>query len=97
MPDRPDKPADSYPSNPWPLLAVLSAVAVGAGYAAFGHWRRAALLIAAALLLGALLRLVLPRHVAGLLTVRRRWVDVVVMAGMGAAVTVVALLVPPAR
>lgn len=97
MPDRPDKPADSYPSNRWPLLVVLSAVAVGAGYAAFGHWRRAALFIAGALLLGALLRLVLPRHVAGLLVLRRLWVDVVVMAGMGTAVAVLALVVPPSR
>ena len=50
-----------------------------------------------ALLLGALLRLVLPREIAGLLTLRRRWVDVVVMAGMGTAVAVLALVVPPSR
>ena len=41
MPDRPDKPADSYPSNPWPLLSAVSVLAVGVGFAALGHWRRA--------------------------------------------------------
>lgn len=97
MPDRPDKPADSYPSNPYPLLSAVSVLAVGVGFAALGHWRRAALLIAGALLLGAVLRLVLPRELAGLLTLRRRWVDVVVMAGMGTAVAVLALVVPPSR
>ena len=35
MPDRPDKPADSYPSNPWPLLGVLAVVGVGVGYERF--------------------------------------------------------------
>lgn len=95
MPDRPDKPADSYPSNPWPLLGVLAVVGVGVGYAALGHWRRAALMVAGALLMGAVLRLVLSTQMAGLLAVRRRWFDVLVMAVMGLAITVVALVVPP--
>ena len=95
MPDRPDKPAESYPSSPWPLLGVLAVVGVGVGYAALGHWRRAALMVAGALLVGALLRLVLSTEMAGLLAVRRRWFDVLVMAVMGLAITVVALVVPP--
>ena len=95
MPDRPDKPADSYPSNPWPLLVVLSAVSGGVAYAAFGHWRRGALMIGGALLLGALLRLALPRGTAGLLAVRRRWIDVTVMAAIGIGIIVVAFVVPP--
>lgn len=96
MPDRPDKPAESYPGNPWPLLACLAVLGVGVGYAAFGHWRRAALMVAGALLLGAALRLLLPRQRAGLLVVRRRWIDVTVMASLGAAITIVASVVPPA-
>lgn len=97
MPDRPDKPADSYPDNPWPLLAALAVLAVGVGYAAFGHWRRAALLVAGALMLGGVLRLLLPRQIAGLLVVRRRWIDVTVMLSIGIAITIVAFVVPPAR
>ncbi|WP_353081421.1 DUF3017 domain-containing protein [Tessaracoccus lapidicaptus] len=97
MPGKPDKPADSYPDNPWPLAAALSIVAVGAGFAAFGHWRRASLLIGGALLLAAMLRLVLPMTMAGLLVVRRRWIDVAVLALLGAAVLTVTLVVPPSR
>lgn len=97
MPVKRDKPADSFPSNPWPLLVLLTAVGIGAGLAAFGHWRRAALMVAGALLLGAVLRLVLPRETAGLLTVRRRWIDVTVLAVLGVAIAVVTLVVPPSR
>lgn len=93
----PDKPADSYPSSPWALLLVLAAVIVGIAFAWTGHWRRASLMIAGALLMGAGLRLVLPRRLAGLLVVRRRWIDVAVMAVIGAAIAVVAFIVPPSR
>lgn len=95
MQARRDKPVDFYPSNPWPLLVVLAAVGVGAGYAVFGHWRRAALMVAGALLLAAVLRLVLPREMGGLLVVRRRWIDVTILAVLGIATAVVALAVPP--
>lgn len=97
MTDRPDKPADSYPSSPWALLVVLVAVGVGVGYAVMEHWRRAALMVAGAMMLGAALRLVLPRRMAGLLVVRRRSIDVTVMALVGIAITVSAFVVPPAR
>lgn len=97
MQARRDKPVDFYPSNPWPLLVVLAAVAVGAGYAAFGHWLRASLMVAGALVLAGGLRLVLPRQLAGLLVVRRRWIDVTVLLTLGAAVAAIALAVPPSR
>lgn len=90
-----DKPADSYPSNPWPLLVVLAAVLIGVAYAATGHWRRAALMVAGALVMGAGLRLVLPPRTAGLLVVRRRWIDVAVMAVIGISIGLVAFVVPP--
>lgn len=92
---RRDKPADFYPSNPWPLLVVLAALGVGAGYAAFGHWKRSAVMIAGALVLAAVLRLVLPSHIAGLLVLRRRWIDVTLFAVLGLAIAAVSLAVPP--
>ena len=92
-----DKPAESYPSSPWALLVVLLAVVIGVVFAMLGYWRRAALMIAGALVLGAGLRLVLPRDLAGLLVVRRRWIDVTVMATIGVAITVAAFVVPPSR
>lgn len=90
-----DRPADSYPDSPWGLLLTLGVLGVGVGFAALGRWRLAAMLMGAALLLGALLRLVLPRMAAGLLVVRRRWIDVAVLTLFGAAVVVLALVVPP--
>lgn len=95
MADRPDKPAESYPLNPWPLVAVLGVLALGAVAAFLGHWRWASLFVAASLLLGAVLRLVLPRSTAGLLVIRRRWIDVTVMAVLGAATAAIAAVVPP--
>lgn len=94
MADKPDKPADSYPSNPWPLLLVVAIVVVGTVLAGFGFWRRGSLLIAGALGIASLLRLVLPRRAAGLLVVRRRWIDVTVLAVMAVATAVVAGVVP---
>lgn len=95
MPDRPDKPAESYPLNPWPLAAVLGVLALGAVAAFFGHWRWASLLVAAALVGGAVLRLVLPRDTAGLLVIRRRWIDVTAMGALGVATAAIAVVVPP--
>ncbi|AQP51632.1 DUF3017 domain-containing protein [Tessaracoccus flavescens] len=94
MPDKPDRPADSYPSNPWPLIIVVAVVLAAVVFAALGFWRRSALLFAAALGLGAVLRLVLPRRIAGLLVVRRRWIDVTVMAVMAIATAAIAFIVP---
>lgn len=92
-----DKPAGSLPDNVWPLASAAALLLVAAGFAAFGHWRRATLMVAAALLLGGFLRLVLPDRVAGLLVVRRRWIDVAVLLGLGVGITVVSFVVPPAR
>ncbi|WP_052459802.1 DUF3017 domain-containing protein [Tessaracoccus massiliensis] len=90
-----DRPAESYPDSPWALLAALGVLGAGVACAAMGRWRMASMLIGASLLLGALLRLILPRIAAGLLVVRRRWIDVLVLALFGAAVVVLALVVPP--
>ncbi len=97
MAAKPDKPVDWYPDSPWALSASLAFVAVGTVFAVLGHWRRAAVMIAAGLLVAGVLRLVLSREAAGLLAVRGRWVDVTVLLGLGVAVAVMAFLVPPAR
>ena len=79
-------------------LAAAAVVAVGlAGivYAAvFHHWRRGLYLVAAACLIGALLRLVLPARRVGSLAVRTRAVDVVTLAVLGAAIALLAGAVP---
>ena len=95
MRDRADKLPHAQPDAWLPLLICILVVAVGTGFMAVGHWRIGAMWVGAASLLAAALRLVLPVKLAGLLVMRRRWVDVVVLAFMGAAIIAVALSVPP--
>lgn len=92
--DRPDKPAEDLPSNPWPLAAALVLFSTGVVLVAMGHWRRGPVVMAAALGLAAFLRLVLPVRYAGLLVVRRRWIDVVGLLLLGGAIAVLAAIVP---
>ena len=77
-----------------PLLAVLLAVGVGLVMVAFEHWRRGLVVIGLALVGAALLRLLLPVRRVGFLAVRSRPVDVVLLAGTGLALTVIALAIP---
>lgn len=97
MADRRDVPADEFPSNPWPLMVVLVVLVVALVFLGLGRWRSASLLIAGAAALAALLRLVLQGPVAGLLVVRRRWVDVVGLASVAVGIAALAFLVPPFR
>jgi len=79
-----------------PLLAVLVAVGVGLLVLTVGHWRTGMVIIGLALIGAAVLRLLLPVRRVGFLAVRSRPVDVVLMAGAGLALTVVALTIPAA-
>ena len=79
-----------------PLLAVLISVGVGLVLVTFEHWRRGLVVIGITLLAAAGLRLLLPVRRVGFLAVRSRPVDVVLMAGCGAALTVIALAIPAA-
>lgn len=80
--------------NVWPLLVVLAAFTAGVGLIWADHWRRGSFMLGAACVLGGFLRLVLPQRMAGLLVVRSRGVDVVILAGLGAALMVLGLVVP---
>ena len=79
-----------------PLLAVLVAVGVGLFVVALDHWRMGLVMIGLALIGGAVLRLLLPVRRAGFLAVRSRPVDVVLLGGAGAVLTVIALAIPSA-
>jgi hypothetical protein len=76
-----------------PLLAVLVAVGVGLLLVTFDHWRRGLVVVGLALVGAALLRLLLPVRRVGFLAVRSRPVDVVLLAGTGLVLTVVALAI----
>ena len=76
-------------------LVVVAAGAVGLVVVAFGPWRRGVAVIGLALLFGALMRSILRGNNAGMLRVRRhRWVDVLMLAGVGTALLVLASVIP---
>jgi Protein of unknown function (DUF3017) len=76
------------------LGAVLLAVLVGLALVGQDHWKRGLLLAGIGLLGGAVLRLVLPARVSGLLVVRSRIFDVVVLSVLGLALIVLTSSVP---
>jgi Protein of unknown function (DUF3017) len=76
------------------MLLVVAGVAVGVVIAVLRHPQPGMLVIAAALAAAAALRLVLRPRAAGSLVVRSRQVDVVVLAGLAAAIGVLALVTP---
>jgi hypothetical protein len=74
-----------------PFLSIVAVVVAVVLYLTFepGHWRRAVAVIAAALLAGAVLRLVLPAGSAGLLAIRGRYWDAFYYALLGGVILVV--------
>lgn len=97
-------PADDQPpirggwvGRQWPLLTVLGGGLVGLGLVATGHFRSGCLLLGTSVLFASLARLVLPARRVGLLVVRSRAFDVVALTTMGAALVVLAIVVPPPR
>jgi len=75
-------------------LLVLAASLVGLGIVAAGAWRTGVGWIGAGLLVAALARLVLPEEAAGMLRVRRKWSDVLMLTVAGVALLVLSVLVP---
>lgn len=82
------------PGRQLPLTGVLAVVAAGLGLGATGAWRAGATVVGAGVVLAGLLRLTLPVRTAGLLAVRSRRLDVVLLLGLGAALLVLAGSVP---
>lgn len=89
-----DAPA---PARQWPLLTVLATAAVGLLIVATDPFAEAfrigALLIGVALLIGAVLRWVVPS--VGMLAVRSRFTDLVTYGVMGALIVLLALMAQP--
>jgi hypothetical protein len=77
-----------------PLLAVIVTVGVGLLMVTFEHWRKGLVVMGVALVGGAVLRLLLPVRRVGFLAVRSRPVDVVLLAGAGLALAIIALATP---
>jgi hypothetical protein len=79
----------------WPLAVVLLGVAASLGVVALDRFRLGSLMLAASLVLAFVLRLVLPNDRAGMLAVRSKRVDLIVLGALGGALVIFALLVPP--
>ena len=77
-----------------PLLALIIAVGVGLLMVTFEHWRKGLVVVGVALVVTAVLRLLLPVRQMGFLAVRSRPVDVILLAGAGLALTIIALSIP---
>jgi hypothetical protein len=77
-----------------PLLGVLAAVAVGIALAAAHHAQPGMYVVAGALALGAVLRLVLRPRAAGSLVVRSRRVDVATLVVLAVAVASITAATP---
>lgn len=75
-------------------LVVVAMALIGLAITVAGSWRNGVRWMGAGLLIGALSRLMLPEHRAGMLRVRRRAVDVTMLALVGVALLVLASLVP---
>lgn len=85
-----DAPA---PARQWPLLVVLSAVALGLLLTALDVFRYGTLVIGAALLAGAAMRWILPR--VGMLAVRSRFTDIATYGILGLAIVLLSLMAQP--
>jgi hypothetical protein len=75
-------------------LAVLAVCLVGIGLVTSGDWRLGVKVMAGALGAAAALRLVLPSRDAGMLAVRHRAIDVLLLAAMGGALWFLAVSIP---
>jgi hypothetical protein len=85
-----------YPSTLGGLFYLLVLLVSGAGLVLVsqGHWRTGVKGIGSALLVAALVRLVIPAQQAGMLAVRRRSVDVVILALVGVALWFLSTSIP---
>jgi hypothetical protein len=75
-------------------LAVVAATLTGLALTVAGAWRTGVIWIGASLLLGSAARLLLPERQAGMLRVRRKTSDVVMLLLAGVALVVLAIVVP---
>ncbi|MDQ1617788.1 MAG: hypothetical protein QOE19_357 [Actinomycetota bacterium] len=78
----------------WPLLLVLGGCLSAFLTVALDHFRAGCLLFGFSVLLAALARAVMPARRVGLLVVRSRAFDLVVLLAMGVSLVVLAVVVP---
>ena len=78
----------------WPILSVYLGILASLIVVVYVDFRFGAILLSLSVLLAFLLRLRLPDSAAGLLKIRRRRVDLTVLATLGTFLLILALVVP---
>ena len=78
----------------WPILSVYLGILSSLFVVAFVNFRSGAILLSLSVLLAFALRLRLPDSAAGFLKIRRRRVDLTVLATLGTFLLILALVVP---
>ncbi|MDR6975539.1 hypothetical protein J2X68_002223 [Streptomyces sp. 3330] len=86
-------PGDALAARQWPIIVVLGIVALGLLVTALDVFRIGTILIGVGLLVGAVLRWLLPG--VGMLAVRSRFTDIVTYTVLGAAIVLLALMAQP--
>ena len=96
---RPESSAAAKSLRQWPLLVIIGGVVAGLVIAFVGDatWRLGCLVIGASLAAGAIERMALPSREAGLLQVRSKGFDVVVLLLGAVAIIALAIAVPDRR
>ena len=90
--DNPDRRPQTFGGVVY--LIVVGMAVTGLAIVVVGAWRTGVSWMGAGLLFGSLFRLVLPERRAGMLRVRRKSVDVALLALSGAALIVLAIVIP---
>lgn len=81
----------------WPILSVYFAMLISLAVIVFIDFRSGAILLAFSVLWAFALRFRLSDKDAGLLTIRRRRIDLTVLASLGTILLILALVVPHGR
>lgn len=95
-PARPPKTFVQQVLGQWPLASVLLGVLIGLAIVASSHWRAGTTLIGLSITAGGFFRL-LPQRRVGLLAVRSRPLDTLVLLGVGIGIALLAWAVPALR
>ena len=84
----------TFVKQQWPILSVYLGILAALIVVVYVDFRFGAILLSLSVLLAFLLRLRLPDSAAGLLKIRRRRVDLTVLATLGTFLLILALVVP---
>ena len=79
----------------WPITLVLLGIGVALLMIGTDHFRRGSIVLSASVMFAMFLRLLLPSSVIGMLAVRTRKTDVIVLGALAIGLTIFTFWVPP--